>query len=75
MLELLQLEHALGQLALAGAGRPHQQHRRARARGHRFDLLDHAVEGGVAGGDAALQQVAVLQLLLGETLGDMVVAR
>ena len=75
MLEFLQLEHALGELTLAGAGRPHQQHRCLGARGHGLDLLDHAVECGIARGDAALEQVAIFQPLLLEALRDQVVAR
>ena len=75
MLLLFQFEYAPRQLALAGAGRAHQQDRRLRARGHGLDLLDHAVEGRIARGDAALEQVAVVQALVGEALGDAVVAR
>ena len=50
---LLELEDAAGQLRFAGAGRPHQQERRARGDRHLLDALDQPVERGVARVDAA----------------------
>ncbi|MNH01427.1 hypothetical protein D3C79_606470 [compost metagenome] len=71
----LEFIDAPGQEGFARAGRADQQHRCPRAQGHSFDLLDGAVEGGVAGGDTGLEKVQAVGLLALKARGDVIVAR
>ena len=72
---LLEFEDAPRELRFAGAGRPRQQQRRLRADGDLLDAIDHAVEGGIARGDAGFQELRRLDRLGLEARGDAVVAR
>ena len=70
----LQLEHLARQRRFSRPGRPHKKHRLARRHGDVLDLLDHAVERGVACGNAVFEERQRLALFLGEARCDPVVA-
>ncbi|MCG3130867.1 MAG: hypothetical protein FLDDKLPJ_01641 [Phycisphaerae bacterium] len=73
--QLLQFVDSPRELRLARAGGPGQEDRRLRVNRDVLDLVDHAVERGVARLDPGFEKRGGLALLHGEALGDAVVAR
>lgn len=70
----LEFIDAPGEERFAGTGRPHQQHGCPRTHGDPLDLLDGAVESGIARGDSRLEQSQAFLLFAAEPRGDAVVA-
>ena len=71
----LEQVYLLGELALARAGGAGEKDGVGGAHGHALDRLDEPVEGGVARGDALLEEGEVFLAFGLEALGEHVVAR